>query len=156
MDIRDKIITGTFAIGSDGRKEPTDWKDYAIKLEHMIPNGNKELKKIDYSRGCSRFNIDTCDCDLQANECKHRDYKEYQLEKRLQENRVWKSVEFERPEVGVIVCIMLKGSDICHTGFRANGGWYLFNLHSKVWIPNDEKSGVKITHWQELPNTRHG
>jgi hypothetical protein len=35
MDIRDKIITGTFAIGQDGRKEPIDWKDYALKLEPL-------------------------------------------------------------------------------------------------------------------------
>jgi hypothetical protein len=36
MDIRDEIITGTFYIGSDGRKEPTDWKEYAAKLENKI------------------------------------------------------------------------------------------------------------------------
>lgn len=73
------------------------------------------------------------------------------LEDTQEEIRVWKSVDFERPEIAVIVCIMLKGSDRCHVGFRANGGWYIFNLESKTWIPNDEKSGAKITHWQELP-----
>lgn len=36
MDIRDEIITGSFSIGSDGRKEPIDWKDYALKLEAKI------------------------------------------------------------------------------------------------------------------------
>lgn len=36
MDIRDEIITGTFAIGEDGRKEPIDWKDYAKKLEQKL------------------------------------------------------------------------------------------------------------------------
>lgn len=33
MDIRDKLITGSFMIGEDGRKEPSNWKDYALKLE---------------------------------------------------------------------------------------------------------------------------
>lgn len=106
------------------------------------------IAEIDYSKGCARFNKDTCNCDLMVGECKHRDYKESLL---LKEDRVWKSVEFQRPEIGVIVFIMLKGSDYCHVGFRANGGWYLFNLNAKSFIPNDEKSGVKITHWQELP-----
>lgn len=41
MDIRDEIITGTFAIGNDGRKEPPDWKQYALLLEDKI----KELEK---------------------------------------------------------------------------------------------------------------
>jgi hypothetical protein len=36
MDIRDEIITGSFAIGQDGRKEPIDWKNYALKLETKI------------------------------------------------------------------------------------------------------------------------
>lgn len=36
MSIRDELITGTFAIGSDGQKEPIDWKEYALKLEKKI------------------------------------------------------------------------------------------------------------------------
>lgn len=36
MNIRDEIITGTFAIGPDGQREPIDWKDYALKLEEKI------------------------------------------------------------------------------------------------------------------------
>jgi len=35
LRLRDRIITGTYAIGTIG-KEPTDWKDYAIKLETHI------------------------------------------------------------------------------------------------------------------------
>jgi len=36
MDIRDELITGSFMYGHDGRKEPPDWKKYAIKLEAKI------------------------------------------------------------------------------------------------------------------------
>lgn len=67
------------------------------------------------------------------------------------EKNEWKSVEHELPEIGVIICLMINGSDYCHVGFRANGGYYLFALTGKSWCPNDNKSGVKITHWQELP-----
>lgn len=67
-------------------------------------------------------------------------------------NKGWISLEYERPEIGVIVCVLLKNSDYTHVGFRANGGWFLFALNSRSWIPNDKKSGVKITHWQTLPN----
>ena len=31
--IRDSIITGSYAIGENGQKEPLDWKEYALKLE---------------------------------------------------------------------------------------------------------------------------
>lgn len=35
--LRDLIITGSYAIGSDGMKEPIDWKKYAENLEsHFI------------------------------------------------------------------------------------------------------------------------
>ena len=37
-ELRDKFITGTFAIGDDGCKEPPDWKQYALKLEEYIKN----------------------------------------------------------------------------------------------------------------------
>ena len=36
MDIRDKLITGTFSIGADGRKTPASWKGYALKLEQAL------------------------------------------------------------------------------------------------------------------------
>lgn len=35
LRLRDRIITGTYAIGTIG-KEPTDWKEYAIRLETHI------------------------------------------------------------------------------------------------------------------------
>jgi len=34
--LRDKIITGSYAIGSNGLKEPVDWKQYAERLEEYI------------------------------------------------------------------------------------------------------------------------
>ena len=213
--LRNRIITGTYAIGPEG-KEPTNWHDYALKLEahilkleltmiaaaeeiqehwqahcdedgygpsnlmHRLENGiasnydgykfgqfsklqeeNVNLK-IDMMKSLTNLNNKLAEyqehlsSDVKvmwneiyekfAGECKHRDYKENLL---LKEVRIWKSVEFERPEIAVIVCVMLKGSDSCHVGFRANGGWYLFNLVSKTWIPNDNKMGV--THWQKLP-----
>jgi hypothetical protein len=42
MNIRDKIITGSYAIGHDGKKEPLDWKDYALKLEEYVVKGEEE------------------------------------------------------------------------------------------------------------------
>lgn len=39
MDIRDEFITGSFAIGHDGRKEPPTndgWKAYAQQLEAEV------------------------------------------------------------------------------------------------------------------------
>lgn len=33
--LRNRIITGTYAIGPEG-KEPTNWRDYALKLESHI------------------------------------------------------------------------------------------------------------------------
>lgn len=47
MDIRDKIITGSFAIGSDGRKEPIDWKDYSLKLEKELTEKDNLIKVLD-------------------------------------------------------------------------------------------------------------
>lgn len=48
MDIRDELITGTFNIGSDGRKEPPNWKDYALKLEAKLsaPSPTREAQKV--------------------------------------------------------------------------------------------------------------
>ena len=46
-DIRDEIITGSFIIGEDGRKEPIDWKEYALKLEHYIKKMEKEEAHTD-------------------------------------------------------------------------------------------------------------
>lgn len=66
------------------------------------------------------------------------------------EKREWESIENSRPEIAEIVCVILKGSDYTHVGFRANGGWYLFNLNGKTFIPTDSK-GVIITHWSALP-----
>lgn len=37
----------------------------------------------DYSKGCARYNELTCDCDLMANECKGKDFKERQLVERI-------------------------------------------------------------------------
>lgn len=55
MNIRDEIITGTFAIGADGKKEPIDWKDYALKLEDRLSSLPAEdkareeaIKELDY------------------------------------------------------------------------------------------------------------
>jgi hypothetical protein len=42
MDIRDEIITGSCMYGHDGRREPIDWKNYAIKLEAKI----EEIQKL--------------------------------------------------------------------------------------------------------------
>lgn len=55
-------------------------------LEKQVLENTKNFgifPKIDYSKGCARYNKDTCDCDLAANQCKHRDYKEYELEQKL-------------------------------------------------------------------------
>lgn len=46
MDIRDKIITGSYMIGNDGRKEPTNWKDYAIKLEKHIQETDQQTQVL--------------------------------------------------------------------------------------------------------------
>lgn len=41
--LRNRIITGTYAIGPEG-KEPTNWRDYALKLESYIMKlKNEEL-----------------------------------------------------------------------------------------------------------------
>lgn len=44
--IRDKVITGSFAIGSNGIKEPSDWKAYAERLEEHIINVIIKERKI--------------------------------------------------------------------------------------------------------------
>ena len=44
--LRDKIIIGTYAIGSNGFKEPTDWKAYAERLEEYIINTMIKERKI--------------------------------------------------------------------------------------------------------------
>lgn len=36
MDVRDELITGSYMIGSNGRKEPPNWQEYAIKLENKL------------------------------------------------------------------------------------------------------------------------
>lgn len=44
-EIRDKVITGSFAIGKEGMKEPCsalgmdDWEFYAKRLEYMVSIG---------------------------------------------------------------------------------------------------------------------
>ena len=45
MDIRDKLITGTFSIGADGRKTPTSWKGYALKLEEEVESSEDWKEK---------------------------------------------------------------------------------------------------------------
>lgn len=44
--IRDKVITGSYAIGSNGMKEPIDWKRYAERLEEYIINIMIKERKI--------------------------------------------------------------------------------------------------------------
>jgi hypothetical protein len=65
----------------------------------------------------------------------------------------WISVKDNRPEIGVIVNLVLQHSkqDV-YSGFRANGGWYVFQIgeQAKYYIPNDIDE-AKITHWQPLP-----
>lgn len=46
MNIRDALITGTFLIGPDGQKEPTNWKEYAEKLEAHLTQTHL-LKEIE-------------------------------------------------------------------------------------------------------------
>ena len=46
QQIRDKVITGSFAIGSNGFKEPNDWKAYAERLEEYIINTMIKERKI--------------------------------------------------------------------------------------------------------------
>lgn len=46
MDIRDEVITGSFMIGNDGRKEPINWRDYALKLEAKISELENVFKII--------------------------------------------------------------------------------------------------------------
>jgi len=65
----------------------------------------------------------------------------------------WISVEDKKPEIGVIVNLVLKHSkEDVYSGFRANGGWYCFQVgeNPKHYIPNGIEN-VKITHWQPLP-----
>jgi hypothetical protein len=65
----------------------------------------------------------------------------------------WISVEDKKPEIGVIVSLVLKHSkEDVYAGFRANGGWYCFQIgeNSKYYIPNGIEA-AKITHWQPLP-----
>jgi hypothetical protein len=47
LDIRDKLITGTFDIGSDGRKHPINWEIYALKLEQHL----KQVQADSWSEG---------------------------------------------------------------------------------------------------------
>lgn len=55
MNIRDTLITGTFLIGEDGQKEPTNWKEYAEKLEkhleqtHLLKELEKFIDKYEFS-----------------------------------------------------------------------------------------------------------
>lgn len=42
MDIRDELITGSYIVGDDGRKEPINWKVYAIQVEEKV----KQLQLI--------------------------------------------------------------------------------------------------------------
>jgi len=50
-DIRYEIITGNFAIGRDGMKEPcgytgNNWESYARELEQRIVDGNGTLSFV--------------------------------------------------------------------------------------------------------------
>lgn len=46
MNIRDAIITGSFNIGADGKREPPNWEKYAIALEKVIENVTADMKPI--------------------------------------------------------------------------------------------------------------
>lgn len=60
----------------------------------------------------------------------------------------WISLDDERPEIAVIVNILM--NDIPYSGFRAIGGWYVFGLRGNWYIPNDDEK-FKVTDWQPLP-----
>jgi len=68
-------------------------------------------------------------------------------------NPKWIDIKDEKPEIGVIVNVVLKHSKLdVYSGFRAKGGWYCFRIgeDSKQFIPNGFTE-VKIIKWQELP-----
>ena len=49
MTTRDKFITGSYAIGENG-KEPLDWKQYALDLESYIEKLKDKKKPIIIAR----------------------------------------------------------------------------------------------------------
>lgn len=49
MTTRDRFITGSYAIGENG-KEPLDWKEYALKLEDYIEGLKDKTKPIIMAR----------------------------------------------------------------------------------------------------------
>lgn len=65
MNIRDEIITGSYAIGETG-KEPLDWKEYALKLEAHIADLKTgvfgvlgELNRMDSKNGTRLVAVST-------------------------------------------------------------------------------------------------
>lgn len=60
----------------------------------------------------------------------------------------WIDLKVDRPEIGRIVNIAID-QDVC-SGFRVNGGWYIFTVQSKHFIPNGSGT-AKVTHWMPLP-----
>jgi hypothetical protein len=68
---------------------------------------------------------------------------------------LWIDVKQERPMIGKVVnLILLHHQEEVYSGFRANGGWYVFQVGepSKYYIPNGTKE-AEITHWKALPET---
>lgn len=58
MELRDKIITGSFMIGADGRKEPVNWKDYALKLETLLLESRQGEYNSDWSEVINKVEND--------------------------------------------------------------------------------------------------
>lgn len=67
----------------------------------------------------------------------------------------WISAKERLPEIASIVILSIQhpGGNTSATGFRANGGWYVFRIGNdpKQFIPNGIED-VTVTHWQTLPN----
>lgn len=65
----------------------------------------------------------------------------------------WISVYIENPEISEFVLCFCVGDPPGHrcTGFRANGGWYIWTDVGKTYIEKTDPD-YKITHWQPLPS----
>lgn len=62
MDIRDEIITGSFAVGKDGRKEPIDWKKYALELEQKLGEVRGANCTFFRMNNCRGYGTESCYC----------------------------------------------------------------------------------------------